>query len=146
MRSFARERSSSRRAPPNAASKLPASSASSSDLVFSRPQQRCVPTRNGCVPSAIASSLVWTISRAPICVGHTSRGTRSSPELVGGVDVEQREGNRPGVKRLLRQPQHDRRILADRVEHHRPLELGHHLPDDVDALGFERAQMIQARR
>ena len=36
-----------------------------------------------------------------------------------------------GVERLLRQAQQDRRVLADRVEHHRPLELGHDLADDV---------------
>jgi hypothetical protein len=62
---LARERSSSRRAPPNAASKPPASRASSSDFVLSAPQHRCVPTRNGYVPSTIASVFVCTISRAP---------------------------------------------------------------------------------
>ena len=49
------------------------------------------------------------------------------------------------MERLLRQPQQHRRVLADRVEHHRPLELGDHLAHDVDALGFERAQVIEAR-
>ena len=146
MRSLARERSSSRRAPPNAASKPPASSASSSDLVLSAPQQRWVPTRNGCVPSAIASVLVWTISRAPISVDVVVAELDHLAELVGGVDVQQREGNRAGIERLLRQPQQDRRVLADRVEHHRPLELGDHLPHDVDALGFERPQVVVLHR
>src|SRR4029079_4849792 len=36
-------------------------------------------------------------------------------ELVGGVDVEEREGNRAGVERLLRESKQDRRVLADRV-------------------------------
>ena len=36
-----------------------------------------------------------------------------------------------------------RRVLADRVEHHRVLELGRHLADDVDALGLELLQMRQ---
>ena len=81
MRSFARDRSSSRRAPPKAASKLPASSASSSDFVLSRPQQRCVPTRNGCVPSAIASWFVWTIRRAPISRAYQSRNSIISRNL-----------------------------------------------------------------
>ena len=36
-----------------------------------------------------------------------------------------------------------RRVLADRVEHHRPLELGDDLAHDVDALGFERAQVVE---
>ena len=146
IRSFARDRSSSRRAPPNAASKLPASSASSSDLVFSAPQQRCVPTRNGCVPSAIASVLVWTISRAPISARVAIAELDHLAELVGGVDVQQRKRNRPRVERLLRQPQQHRRVLADRVQHHRPLELGDHLAHDVDALGLERPQMVVARR
>ena len=74
-----------------AASKLPACSPSSSALVFSRPQQRCVPTLNGCVPSAIASWFVWTISRAPTALAISSRNSNHLAELVGGVDVEQRK-------------------------------------------------------
>ena len=69
-------------------------SASSSDFVLSAPQQRCVPTRNGCVPSAIASSLVWTISRAPISRGVPVAELDHLAELVGRVDVQQRERNR----------------------------------------------------
>ena len=67
-------------------------------------------------------------------------------ELVSRVDVQQRERNWPGIERLLRQPQQHRRVLADRVEHHRPFELRDHLPDDVDALGLERAQSGPAGR
>ena len=65
-------------------------------------------------------------------------------ELVGRVDVEQREGNRPRVERLLREPQQHRGVLADRVEHHRPLELGDHFPEDVHAFRLEHAQVIEA--
>ena len=143
MRSLARERSSSRRAPPNAASKSPAWSASSSDFVFSAPQHALVPTRNGCVPSAIASVLVWTISRAPDLGRIAIAELDHLAELVGGVDVQQRERNRARIERLLREPQHHRGVLADGVEHHRPLEFGDHLAQDVDALGLERAQMIE---
>ena len=57
--------------------------------------------------------------------------------------MQQRERNRPGMEGLLRQPQQDRRVLADRVQHHRPLELRRHLPQDVDALGFEQTKMTQ---
>ena len=39
---------------------------------------------------------------------------------------------RPG-----REMQHDRRVLADRIEHHRPFALGDDLAHDVDALGLE---------
>ena len=65
------------------------------------------------------------------------------PELPGRIDVQQREGQPSGVERLLRQPQHDGGVFADRVEHHRPLELGGDLADDVDALGLEYFQMGQ---
>ena len=100
MRSLARERSSSRRAPPMAASKSPACSPSSSALVFRRPQQRCVPTLNGCVPSAIASWFVWTISRAPTALAISSRNSNHLAELVGGVDVQQRETESAPGRRL----------------------------------------------
>ena len=66
-------------------------------------------------------------------------------ELVGGVHVQQRKRDAPGIERLLREPKQDRGVLADRVEHHRPLELCDHFPDDVDALGFERAQVVEAK-
>ena len=68
------------------------------------------------------------------------------PELVAGVDVQQRKRDRAGIESLLRQAQQHRRVLADRVEHHRPLEFGDHFAQDVDALGFERAQVVEARR
>ncbi len=144
MRSLARDRSSSRRAPPNAASKSPASSASSSALVLSSPQQRCVPTSERL--RAVGDRLLVGVDDQPRA---DLRGVPVAEldhlaELVGGVDVQQRERNRPGIERLLRQPQQHRRVLADRVEHHRPLELGDHLAHDVDALGLERAQMVQA--
>jgi hypothetical protein len=63
-------------------------------------------------------------------------------ELVRGVDVQQRERNGPRMKRLLREAQQNRRVLADRVQHDGPLELGHHLAHDVDALGLQRAEVI----
>jgi hypothetical protein len=66
-------------------------------------------------------------------------------ELVGRVDVQQRKRNRSWKKRLLRQAQQDRRVLADRVQHHRALELGDDLAHDVDTFGFERPQMIGGR-
>ena len=145
-RSFARERSSSRRAPPIAASKLPACSASSSALVFSRPQQRWVPDLERL--RAVADRLFVGVDDQPRAdgVGHLVAERDHLLELVGRVDVEERERNRAGVERLLRQAQHARGVLADGVEHHRPLELGHHFPKDLDALGLERAQMIEARR
>ena len=52
-------------------------------------------------------------------------------------------GSGAGEERLLRQMQHHRRILADRIEHHRPLRLGDRLAQDVDALGLEPVEMGQ---
>src|SRR3546814_1824520 len=40
--------------------------------------------------------------------------------------------------------QHHRRILAHRIEHHRPLGLGDHLAHDVDALRLELLEMGEA--
>jgi hypothetical protein len=96
MRSLARDRSSSLRAPPKAASKLPASSASSSDFVLSSPQHRCVPTRKGCVPSVIASSFVWTISRAPISFTYRSRNSIISRNLYVVSTCRSGKGIGPG--------------------------------------------------
>ena len=58
--------------------------------------------------------------------------------------MEQRERQAAGVERLHRQAHHHRRVLADRVEHHRVLELGRDLANDVDALGFELPEVGQA--
>ena len=50
-------------------------------------------------------------------------------------------GSGAGSERLLGQPEHDRAVLADGVEHHRVLELGDGFAQDVDALGLERTKM-----
>ena len=65
-------------------------------------------------------------------------------ELVAGVDVKEREGNGRGVEGLLREAQHDGGVFADGVEHHRVLELGGDLAEDVDALGLEELNVAQA--
>ena len=67
-------------------------------------------------------------------------------ELPGGVDVQQRKRRLRRVERLERQMQQDRRILADRIEHHWIFRLGHRLANDVDALGFQLFEMAEPRR
>ena len=67
-------------------------------------------------------------------------------KLEASVHMQQREGNRRRVEGLLRQPQHDGRILADRVEHDRTLEFRGYFAQNVNALGFEQLQMAQAWR
>ena len=108
MRSFARERSSSRRAPPMAASKLPACSASSSDLVLSRPQQRCVPDLEGL--RAVGDRFLVRVDDQPRAdgLGHLVAELNHLAELVGRIDVEQWKRNRTWVERLLCQAQQDR--------------------------------------
>ena len=65
------------------------------------------------------------------------------PELPRGVDMHEREGQWRRMKRFHRKLQHDARILADRVEHHRVLEFGGHLANDLDRLGFEALEMLR---
>ena len=64
-------------------------------------------------------------------------------ELVGGVHVQQRERDGSRIERLLRQTHHYRRIFADGIEHHRPLEFGCNFAQNMDALGFQGAQMCK---
>ncbi len=99
----------------------------------------------GLVPAAIAGSFRQTSSSGADAARHLVAEREHLAELEAGIDVEQREGNRAGVKRLLRQAQHDGRIFADGVEHHGPLKLGGHFANDVNALGLEETKMAQAR-
>ncbi len=64
-------------------------------------------------------------------------------ELPRGVDVHQRERRLRRVERLHRQVQHDRAVLADRVEHRRVVALRHRLAHDLDGFGLEPLQMRQ---
>ncbi len=61
------------------------------------------------------------------------------PELPGRVDVHQRERERRRRERLLGEAQHHRAVLADRVEHHRVLELGDGLAQDIAGCSRPRA-------
>ena len=47
------------------------------------------------------------------------------------------------MERLAGEVQHDRAVLADRVEHHRTLALGDGLAHDLDALGLEALEVGQ---
>ncbi len=118
----------------------PRAGASSRARVFSRPQHFWVPRRNGIGAVVDGLLLVWTISLAPISAQKLVAELDHFLELVGGVDVQQGKRNRAGVEGLLRQAHHHRRVLADGIEHHRPLEFGGHFTDDVNALGFQGAQ------
>ena len=64
-------------------------------------------------------------------------------ELPLGVDVHQGEGHLARIEGLFGQTHHHGRVLADAIEHHRILELGRHLTNDMNGLGFEFLQMTK---
>ena len=62
-----------------------------------------------------------------------------------GVDMEEREGRRSGMKCLAGQVKHHRAVFADRIQHDRPFALGDGLAHDVNALGLENLEMGENR-
>ncbi|RMU78243.1 hypothetical protein ALP24_02204 [Pseudomonas syringae pv. aptata] len=64
-------------------------------------------------------------------------------EFPAGIDVHDREWQFTGEECLACQVQHHGRIFADRVQHHRVIELGGDLADDVDAFRLQLFQMRQ---
>ena len=70
-----------------------------------------------------------------------SRNSMTSAKLWPVSTCITGNGNRAGRERLLREAQHDDRVLAAGEQQHRPLELGGHLADDVDGLGLEGPQV-----
>ncbi len=143
MRSFARARSSSRRAPPNAASKPCSAIASSSVTVCSRLRDARGP---GLLDHAAAVDRVLDAGHdQPLAqLGHAAVAELDHlGEVVARVDVHQRERERRRAKRLLGQAQQHDRVLAAAEQQHRPLEFGRHLAHHVDRLGLQRAQVAQ---
>ena len=78
--------------------------------------------------------------------GHAIAHLVHGAELPGGVDVQERERRRRREEGLLRDVQHDRAVLAHRVEHHRVVGLGDRLPHDVNAFGLEPLQVSETHR
>ena len=139
-RSLARAFSSSRRAPPNAASNLFSRIARSSVTVCSGLRDGIVSTTR---PASMSSCTLATISRTPASCDELVAGLQHLVEVVPGVDMHHRERQAARPERLERQMQHDDGVLAAGEQQHRPLELRGHLPNDVDGLGLQRAQMAQ---
>jgi len=106
---LARDFSSSRRAPPNAASKW------------------------------CCSSACFKLYTEPLRLA-VAEGDHLA-ELPGGIDMQEREWRLPGIERLHGEMHHDRRVLADRIEHHWVVELRHHLAHDLDAFRLELAEI-----
>ena len=140
MRSFARARSSSRRAPPIAASNWCSSIASSSVVVCSRLRDARGPVSS--THAAVVDRVLDVrddqalaeLGDAPVAI------LERLGEVVPGVDVEQREREPRRPERLLGEPQQDDRVLAAREQQARPLALGRELAEDVDGLVFERVR------
>ena len=139
MRSLARARSSSRRAPPKAASK-PCSSIASSSV-------------DGLQAVARGARARLLDARGPLSIDSCTRGDDQAlaelgdaavaeldhlGEVVAGVDVHQREREAARAERLLGQAQQHDRVLAAGEQQHRALELGGDLAHDVDRLGLQR--------
>ena len=144
MRSLARDFSSSRRAPPNAASKP----------YFAQPVQQRPRLQEAAALLRAELERDWRRPRSPprsggravrprSTAGYWSRNSIISRNLKLVSMCSRGKGNRAGIERLLRQPQHHGRVFADGIQHHRLRELGSHFADDVDAFRFEGAQVSQ---
>ena len=101
------------------------------------------PWSNGLMPSRTPSSLMWTIRSKPSFCGHLVAKLDHLAELPGRVDMQEGKRRLGRIEGLHRQMQQDRRILADRIEHHRLGEGRRHFAKDVDRLGFEAVEMGQ---
>ena len=144
MRSLARLFSSSRRAPPKAASKPYLSSACFRLSVFITWVCSDEPESNG-IDAALHAVLVDMhdqIQSEPL--GRLVAELDHLPEFPGRIDMHQRERRLGGIEGLHRQMQHHAEVLADGIEHHRIAEFGRHLAHDVDDLGFQPPQMGRA--
>jgi hypothetical protein len=82
----------------------------------------------------------------PVLLDRTVAVLKDLGEVVPGVHVQQREGDRRRGERLQRQMQHDDGVLAAGEQDHRPLELARHLTEDVHGLGLESVQVREGVR
>ena len=143
MRSFARARSSSRRAPPNAASKRCSAMASSRVTVCRRLRE--APGAGLLAHAAGVDRLLHggddepdaELLDAPVAVLDDLR------EVVAGVDVHDRKRQARGVEGLLGDAQQDRGVLAAREQQDGALELRGDLAHDEDRLGLQQAEIGQ---
>ena len=78
--------------------------------------------------------------------GHAIAMLDQGAEIPARGDVQEGKRRRRREEGLARQMQHDAGILAHRIEHHRPAELGHDLAQDVDRLVLQPLQMRREAR
>ncbi len=140
-RSFARARSSSRRAPPSAASNPLAAIASSSVTVCSRLRDAPGPVSSTARPESIDSCTDATISRSPSSRTRRSRNSITSGKLCPVSTCRTGNGKRAGRNAFSASRSSTIESLPPENMQHRPLELGGHLAHDEDRLGFEQAEV-----
>ena len=122
MRSFARDFSSSRRAPPIAASKPYWSSACFSAWVFITSVCTVAPWRDRADAARDAFG-IGVHAQVDAGFGRAAVAERDHlAELPAGVDVQQRDRRLARRERLQQQVQQHRAVLADRIQHHRIAE------------------------
>ena len=135
MRSLARERSSSRRAPPNAASKRALGQRVEQRHGLQPVARRPVLERPAGVDRVLHArhdQLLAQLGDAAVAeLEHLG-------EVVAGVDVQDRAGELRRPEGLLGQAQQHDRVLAAAEQQHRPLELRRDLAHDEDRLILER--------
>src|SRR5215472_4237970 len=66
------------------------------------------------------------------------------PEFESSIDMKHRKRNRSREKGLLCKTQHDRRILADGIQHRRAGKLRSYLAENMYALRLKNIQVRQA--
>ena len=143
MRSLARLFSSSRRAPPNAASKP-----YFVERLLERLRLHDVGVDRRAVREGVDALREAFRVRVhqqfeAVLVHHALAERVHLAELPLRVHVQQRERQPGRVEGLERQVQHHRAVLPDRVQHDRPVALRHDLAHDVDALGLEPLEVRQ---
>ena len=98
--------------------------------------------RSGLAPSANACVIRFDDQFCPDGGNKVVAELNHFMELIARIDVQQGERDFAGKERLLGQPDHNRRVLADGIQHHRVLKFGGDFANDLNALGFEQVQMV----
>ena len=140
MRSFARLFSSSRRAPPNAASNFHLSNAWRRPSVFMTWVCSADPDVMGEMPRLSPSSFTCTRRSIPRRAAVSSRNAIISRNFQVVSTCSKGNGGLPGAKAFCAICSIALEILADRIKHDRIAEFGNGLPQYIDRLRLETAQ------
>ncbi len=141
MRSLARALSSSRRPPPNAASKPCSVIASSSVTDCRRLRLARGPGSSTTRPLSIDSCTLATTRPGTDSLHELVAILDDLGEVVTGVDVHHRERQPSRRERQHGEVQQHRRVLATAEQQHRVLALGRDLADDGDGLVGQRLEV-----